>query len=142
MSLSTADAPRRPAGPPHPHAHRAPDAGAVPEAKRSRSWAPRASLRPILVGVAHGMAGSAALTLMVLAQMRTAVEGFLYLGSFGIGSAAGMTLASGLMGMPLARSAGRQESLNRTLRGLASVVSIVLGFVMMHSIGAGAGLFR
>jgi sulfite exporter TauE/SafE len=59
--------------------------------------------RPVLVGVMHGLAGSAALTLLVLSQVVRnggAVLGFAYLAIFGVGSIGGMLLMSGIIGLP------------------------------------------
>src|ERR1700694_2622516 len=52
--------------------------------------------KPLLVGAMHGLAGSAALTLLVLTQIQSVSLGLLYLGVFGFGSALGMLLMSGL----------------------------------------------
>jgi sulfite exporter TauE/SafE len=59
--------------------------------------------RPALIGVVHGLAGSAALTLLVLTQVvRTdgVLVGFAYLAIFGVGSIGGMLLMSTLIGLP------------------------------------------
>ena len=60
--------------------------------------------RPVLVGIVHGLAGSAALTLLVLSEVvrnGTVTLGFLYLLVFGSGSIGGMLLMSGLIGLPI-----------------------------------------
>src|SRR6266849_1044177 len=51
-------------------------------------------LRPLLVGMIHGMAGSAALTLLVLATIPSPLFGFIYIAIFGIGSIVGMVIMS------------------------------------------------
>lgn len=58
-------------------------------------------LRPFLVGAVHGLAGSAALTLLVLTQFQSALIGLLYLQVFGLGSICGMLAMSGFIGLPL-----------------------------------------
>ena len=63
----------------------------------------------------HGLAGSAALTLLVLTQIQSVLLGLLYLALFGIGSTVGMLLMSGLIGLPFALSGRRlSESQLRT----------------------------
>src|SRR5947207_12652484 len=57
-------------------------------------------IKPVLIGVVHGLAGSGALTLLVLTQIKSAWLGLLYLAIFGLGSIAGMLLMSGLIGLP------------------------------------------
>src|SRR5262249_55752854 len=59
--------------------------------------------RPVVIGVVHGLAGSAALTLLVLSEVvrhGSALLGFAYLIVFGTGSIAGMLLMSGIIGLP------------------------------------------
>ena len=63
--------------------------------------------RPFLVGLLHGLAGSAALTLLVLGAIPSPIGALLYILVFGIGSTAGMLLLSGLVGLPLALAAAR-----------------------------------
>ena len=77
------------------------------------------------MGAAHGLAGSGALTLVILATMPSRTAGLVYLGSFGLGSVAGMMVASTTLSIPLAvwglRGAGAARNLSRAV-SLASVV--------------------
>ena len=50
--------------------------------------------KPLLVGAMHGLAGSAALTLLVLTQIQSVSLGLVYLGVFGFGATVGMLLMS------------------------------------------------
>jgi high-affinity nickel-transport protein len=84
-------------------------------------------LRPFLVGAMHGLAGSAALTLLVLTQVRSVSLGLLYLALFGLGSTIGMLLMSGLIGLPFALSARRLSSFNYLLQTVAGCVSVAFG---------------
>jgi ABC-type nickel/cobalt efflux system permease component RcnA len=84
-------------------------------------------LKPLLVGAMHGLAGSAALTLLVLTQIRSVSLGLLYLALFGFGSTIGMLLMSGLIGLPFALSARRLSSFNYVLQTAAGCVSIAFG---------------
>lgn len=59
--------------------------------------------RPLLVGIVHGLAGSGALTALVLAELPSVGARLTYIALFGAGSVVGMALLSGLCGVPLAR---------------------------------------
>lgn len=132
----------------HPHWHtHSHDSGAHSHdapISRAESPAPHhrlpASLRPVFVGMVHGMAGSAALMLILLTTISGAGNRFLYLGSFGLGSIGGMMLTSGLIGLPLALTAQRFERFNRGLRATAAVVSLGIGLTMVYNIGWVEGL--
>jgi hypothetical protein len=60
--------------------------------------------RPLLVGAMHGLAGSGALTALVLATLPSTAARLLYMLLFGIGSTLGMAAMSGLLGWPLSRA--------------------------------------
>jgi ABC-type nickel/cobalt efflux system permease component RcnA len=83
--------------------------------------------KPFLVGAMHGLAGSAALSLLVLTQVQSLSLGLLYLGLFGLGSTAGMMLMSGLIGLPFAFSGRRLTGLNYGLQTIAGALSIAFG---------------
>ena len=84
-------------------------------------------LKPLLVGAMHGLAGSAALTLLVLTQVPSVSLGLFYLGVFGLGSTVGMVLMSGLIGLPFALSGRRLTDINYGLQTIAGALSIVFG---------------
>lgn len=67
--------------------------------------------QPLLVGLVHGVAGSGALTAMVLANLPTAATRLVYILLFGLGSVLGMALLSGLLGWPLSRLVQRPRLL-------------------------------
>ena len=77
--------------------------------------------RPLLVGAVHGLAGSGALTALVLATLPTAAARITYMTLFGLGSSVGMAALSGLLGWPLTRL----DQQGRALR----IVSLVVGLV-------------
>lgn len=87
--------------------------------------------RPLLVGIVHGLAGSGALTALVLATLPSAAARITYMTLFGLGSTAGMAALSGLLGWPLARIGGQ----TRTLR----TVSLVVG-CLSTTLGVGWGV--
>ena len=85
-------------------------------------------LKPILVGAMHGLAGSGALTLLVLAQIKSTWQGLLYLAVFGVGSIGGMLLMSGLIGLPFALTSRKLTGLHHRLQAAAAVLSLAFGF--------------
>jgi ABC-type nickel/cobalt efflux system permease component RcnA len=87
----------------------------------------RIGFKPLLVGAMHGLAGSAALTLLLLTQLKSIFFGLLYLAVFGAGSTLGMLLMSGLIGLPFALSSRRLSSLNYGLQTAAGGLSVVFG---------------
>ena len=87
----------------------------------------RIGLKPLIVGAMHGLAGSAALTLLVLSQINSVVLGIVYLAVFGLGSMLGMLLMSGLMGLPFALSSRRLSKLHYVFQTLAGGLSIGFG---------------
>ena len=99
------------------------------EAQRTHTHAvSRVGLKPILIGAVHGLAGSGALTLLILTQIESTWQGLLYLAVFGIGSIAGMLLMSGLIGLPFALTSGRLTPIHQSLQTAAAVFSIAFGF--------------
>jgi ABC-type nickel/cobalt efflux system permease component RcnA len=102
----------------------------------------RLGLKPFLVGAMHGLAGSAALTLLVLTQVESAALGLLYLAVFGIGSIAGMLLMSGLIGLPFALSARRFSGMHYGLQTAAGALSIVFGLWYAYRAGIANGLWQ
>lgn len=82
--------------------------------------------RPLLVGIVHGLAGSGALTALVLATLPTAAARITYMTLFGLGSSVGMAALSGLLGWPLARI-GSEEKTLRTMSLVVGGLSTCLG---------------
>ncbi len=86
--------------------------------------------RPVLVGIVHGLAGSAALTLLVLAEVvrnGTPALGFAYLLVFGVGSIGGMLLMSSLIGLPISIGARFFERTLLPMRVFVGVMSTSFG---------------
>jgi ABC-type nickel/cobalt efflux system permease component RcnA len=95
----------------------------------------RLGFKPLLVGAMHGLAGSAALTLLVLTQIQSVWLGLLYLTLFGIGSTLGMLLMSGLIGLPFAFSSRRLTRVNYGLQTVAGSLSIIFGLWYAYQVG-------
>ena len=98
------------------------------EAERKHSHAVSVvGVKPVLIGMMHGLAGSGALTLLVLTQIGSAWVGFLYLAIFGVGSIVGMLLMSGLIGLPFALTSRSLSSVHYRMQMVAGMVSIAFG---------------
>src|SRR5215470_12083254 len=87
----------------------------------------RLGWKPVLIGMMHGLAGSGALMLLVLAQISSSWLGLLYVATFGVGSIVGMLMMSGLIGLPFAFSSKRMTHLHQGLQTVAAVFSICFG---------------
>ncbi|HEX2500011.1 MAG TPA: urease accessory protein UreH [Methylomirabilota bacterium] len=108
----------------HAHAHLgSPDAGHV--------HLVRLGGRPFLVGLLHGLAGSAALTLLVLGTISSPIGALVYILVFGVGSTAGMLLLSGLVGLPVALLAPGAHRLRAAIQVVAGAGSAALGIWML-----------
>jgi hypothetical protein len=79
-----------------------------------------------LVGVVHGLAGSGALTALVLAELPSSSERLAYIVLFGGGSVVGMALLTGLAGVPLMRLA-RVPRVAAGLLAVAGALSVAVG---------------
>ncbi len=99
------------------------------------------ALRPLVVGVVHGLAGSAAVALLVLAAIPDPLWGVAYLVVFGVGTIAGMMLITAASVLPFALTAGRFAQMNRNLALASGVVSIGFGLFLAYRIGVVDGLF-
>jgi len=87
----------------------------------------RIGWKPLLIGTMHGLAGSGALTLLVLTQINSPWVGMLYLGIFGVGSIVGMLLMSGLIGLPFALTSRNLTHVHHRLQTVAAILSICFG---------------
>lgn len=92
----------------------------------------RFSPRSILVGMIHGIAGSAALMLLIVPTIRSAPMAMLFILVFGIGSIGGMMLMSLLIGLPLHFTVGRFAFLNKGILALAGMFSFFLGIFIIY----------
>ena len=97
--------------------------------------------RPLLVGVVHGLAGSAAVGLLVLTLIDSAAIAMAYLVIFGIGTILGMMLMTAAIAIPSLFAVNRMASAGRYLRVASGAVSIVFGVFLAHHIGFDGGLF-
>ena len=121
----------------HLHFHAVPHPGGAPH---SHPHPLRAALRPFLVGGVHGLAGSGAVVLVVLATIPTWLYGTIYLGVFGAGSVVGMSLMSVLVAAPLVLARRRAARVHRSLRLAAGIGSIAIGAHLAWANGPGGWL--
>jgi cytochrome c biogenesis protein CcdA len=107
----------------------------------STSELPARRFRSFIIGVVHGLAGSAAVALLVLSTIRDAGLALLYLGLFGLGTVAGMMLLTTAISFPLAAAARRFGPLDRLLGSVTGAVSMAFGIFLVYQIGFVDGLF-
>jgi cytochrome c biogenesis protein CcdA len=98
-------------------------------------------LRPLAVGLVHGLAGSAAVALLVLATIHDTGAALLYLVIFCAGVAAGMAILTTLIGLPFMVSRTRSERINRWLTLGSGALSLAFGLYLAYQIGIVDGLF-
>jgi high-affinity nickel-transport protein len=95
--------------------------------------------RPFIVGMVHGLAGSAALMLLVLSTIESPWSGLIYIVIFGLGSVGGMLLLSGIISLPFILTAQRFTLMNRWIRVIAGVASIGFGLFLGREIASELG---
>ncbi len=112
----------------HVHSHRT---EAVAHARSAHQHEHGFRWRTLLVGLMHGMAGSAALLLLAMSQVKDPARGALYILIFGLGTMAGMGLLSAVISVPLAFSARFLSWANRGLQIGIGCFTICLGVMTM-----------
>jgi high-affinity nickel-transport protein len=97
-------------------------------------------LRPLVVGLVHGLAGSAAVALLVLALIKNPWGAMAYLVLFGIGTIAGMMLITTAIGAVVAYASRRFCRVESWLRLASGVVSLGFGLFLAYQIAVVDGL--
>ena len=124
----------------HPHSHGDFD---VSQARLDSRFGKRKfyqAIRPFVVGVVHGLAGSAAVALLVLPMIRNPSWTIAYLAVFGLGTVMGMMLITSAIAFPIAARAGHSALMNRRLSFAAGLLSVGFGTFMIYEIGFVQGL--
>lgn len=99
------------------------------------------ALRPLIVGIVHGLAGSAAVALLVLATIRNPRWAVFYLLIFGLGTIVGMMAMTAAIVVPFAYTNARLDRVNRWLRYASGAISVAFGLFVAYRIGIVDGLF-
>ena len=107
---------------------------------RAEVTPPRNSARPVVVGMVHGLAGSAAVALLVLAAVRDTAWAIGYLMLFGLGTIVGMIAVTTAIAVPAAYAATRVTALRRYLVLASGAASVIAGTLIAVQL-AGNGLF-
>jgi high-affinity nickel-transport protein len=108
--------------------------------QRNSEAAPKLS-RPLLIGVVHGLAGSAAVALLVLASIRTPLAAAMYLLMFGLGTVLGMMIVTALLAVPALFVGERVVRMRSGVRLAAGALSIVFGLLLARELVVDGGLF-
>lgn len=95
----------------------------------------------LIIGMIHGLAGSAGMMLLYLPTIETNSLKLIYIVIFGIGSIGGMMIMSLLVGLPFHFTAAKFNRFNNILQAIAGLVSIVIGLMIIYEKGFEEGLF-
>jgi high-affinity nickel-transport protein len=98
-------------------------------------------LRPLAIGIVHGLAGSAAVALLVMTTIRDPWWAITYLLLFGIGTIAGMMIITAVIAMPFAFTLRRFSGWNRGMAVASGLLSLGFGLFLSYQIGFVDGLF-
>jgi hypothetical protein len=91
--------------------------------------------RPLLVGMVHGLAGSAPLLLLTLTVVSSPLAAFSYIAVFGVGSMMGMSIMSLLLGVPARLTVEHFARTHLALRGLSGLFSVAIGLFVVFENG-------
>lgn len=98
-------------------------------------------LRPLIIGIIHGLAGSAAIALLVLTTIPNVRWAVTYLAVFGIGTVLGMMLITLTLGSTFAYGQKRFARIGRHFGVAAGLISVAFGLFIAYEIGFVNGLF-
>ena len=116
----------------HAHSHLGESSGHNPQRHEHDHGFP---LRALLVGMVHGMAGSAALILFSLEALRSPAWGIAYIALFGLGSIVGMAALSAAIALPLRLSSRRVNRIHGGFTAMVGVGTVLLGCYVVYQAG-------
>ncbi|MED4203933.1 sulfite exporter TauE/SafE family protein [Neobacillus mesonae] len=105
-----------------------------------KSYIKGSYMKSVVIGLIHGLAGSAAMVLLTMSTVDSVWEGALYILIFGLGTITGMLTFTTIIGLPFVLSTKRKK-INRSLTLTAGIVSTVFGVYYMYNLGVTEGLF-
>jgi cytochrome c biogenesis protein CcdA len=123
----------------HVHSHAGettPHARGIPHARTMHDHAHGFRWRTLLVGLMHGMAGSAALLVLTVSQASSPAVGLAYVALFGVGSMIGMGALSTVIAVPLAVSARWLTSVNSALQAAVGAITIAIGVMTIVTVAS------
>lgn len=131
---------------PEAHTHRDHDHGSADCSIDSMDrwfghWTLYQWLRPLIVGLVHGLAGSAAVALLVLTTVHNPRWALAYLFLFGVGTIAGMMVITVAMASALQYAGSRSQWINRRLSLATGLLSVAFGLFIVYQMGFAHGLF-
>ncbi len=98
-------------------------------------------VRPLAIGLVHGLAGSAAVALLVLSSIHNPLWAVVYLVIFGAGTMLGMMCMTAAMSLPLVYAGDKLPKLSRYLTVASGLVSVCFGIFLVYQLGYLGGLF-
>jgi ABC-type nickel/cobalt efflux system permease component RcnA len=99
------------------------------------------TVRPLVIGLVHGLAGSAAVALLVLSTIKSPFWSTAYLLVFGFGTMVGMMLMTTAISIPLVCTGKQFFKINRHLAAISGFASMAFGIFLVYHIGFVDGLF-
>jgi high-affinity nickel-transport protein len=99
------------------------------------------SLRPVVIGLVHGLAGSAAVAILVMTTIADPWWAIAYLLLFGLGTVAGMAAMTTAMAFPIVYTGRKMFRWSQAMTVGSGVLSVAFGMFISFQIGVGGGLF-
>ncbi|MBI4080450.1 MAG: high-affinity nickel-transport family protein [Candidatus Levybacteria bacterium] len=101
----------------------------------------RISLRPVLIGLVHGLAGSAAIAILVISTIQEEGIAVLYLFIFNIGVIIGMMFLTSLLGFAFMKVKKINTGFHMMLVVVSGALSLFFGILVLYETGVVGGLF-
>jgi high-affinity nickel-transport protein len=133
---------------PHVHIHKHMEESAKNPGKKTslinfiRRFGIFGLIRPLIVGIVHGLAGSAAIALLILGTITDAKVAMVYLLVFGLGTIIGMIGITTLIGVPIIFGSKKYQKIDRYITIASGILSLTFGIYLAYNIGVVDGLFN